>query len=317
MGSGAREQEAPFHRPVLVEVVLAHMEPASEGEIMDCTVGGGGHSLALLERYPGCRVVAVDRDPAALEAARMALKDYSDRVRFVNARYDEAARALEPAGTRLSGALVDLGVSTYQLDSDDRGFTFRPDAPLDMRMAGAASDGPTAADLLNTLSEHELGRVFREYGEEPRWRRLAKAVSLLRGDRPFRVAADLVAAIGKAYRRPPRTKEKARVFQALRIEVNQEMESLAAALPSLRDGLLPDGVLTVISYESLADRMVKRAFADWSRDCVCPPGLPTCVCGGVAIGGLVNRKVVRPDASEVNDNPRARSARLRSWRKAA
>jgi 16S rRNA (cytosine1402-N4)-methyltransferase len=312
-----REQDSPFHRPVMVEAVLDHMEPARDGEIMDCTVGGGGHSLALLERYPGCRIIAVDRDPTALEAARMALKDYSDRVRFVEARYDDAARALGPAGSRISGALLDMGVSTHQLDSTERGFTFRSEAPLDMRMAGAAGHEPTAADLLNTMSEDELGRVFREYGEEPQWRRLAKAVSLLRGDRPFRVAADLVEAMGKAYRRPPRTKEKARVFQALRIEVNREIEALDAALPALRDALLPDGVMTVISYESLADRTVKRAFAEWSRDCVCPPGLPTCVCVGVALGALVNRKVLRPDETEVSENPRARSARLRSWRKAA
>lgn len=311
------ERDLPFHRPVLVEVLLDHLEPAGEGEIMDCTVGGGGHSLALLERYPRCRIVAVDRDPAALEAARMALKDHADRVRFIEARFDEAVASLGHEESSLAGALVDLGVSTHQLDADARGFTFRPEAPLDMRMAGAVSETPSAADLLNTMSAEELGRVFREFGEEPQWRRLAKAILLLRGDRPFRVAGDLIQAMGKAYRRPPRVKEKARVFQALRIEVNREMEALERALPALRDALRPAGVMTVISYESLADRTVKRAFAEWSRDCICPPGLPTCVCGGVALGALVNRKVVRPSETEVGENPRARSARLRSWRKAA
>ncbi len=311
------ERGEAFHRPVMVEEVLAHLEPAGDGEIMDGTVGGGGHSRALLERYPACRIVAVDRDPIALEAARMALEEYRDRVSFVEARFDEAAIEIGEAGPSLSGALLDLGVSGHQLDVDERGFSFRDEAPLDMRMAGGRWGEPTAADLLNTLGEAELGVIFRDYGEEPRWRRLARAVVLLREDRPFRLAEDLVEATGKGLRRSPTAKDKARVFQALRVAVNQELEALRAGLLALADALLPGGVVSVISYESMSDRTVKQTFGEWSRECVCPPGLPTCVCRGEALGAVVVKRVLRPSDTEVQQNPRARSARLRSWRKAA
>ena len=293
------------------------MEPAGHGEILDGTVGGGGHSLALLERYPECRILAVDRDPEALAAARATLASHGDRVRFVEARFDHAAESFVAERAALSGALLDLGVSGHQLDRDSRGFTFRPGAPLDMRMGGAGSGAVTAAMLLNEADEGELLRLFREFGEEPQARRLARAVTLLRGDRPFRTAEDLVEAMAKAYRRPPLAKEKARIFQALRIEVNHEMESIDRALPALRDALLPGGVLAVIAYHSLEDRRVKHAFRDWSSGCICPPGLPVCGCGVEPTGAVVTRQAVRPSDAEVEANPRSRSARLRAWRKAA
>jgi 16S rRNA (cytosine1402-N4)-methyltransferase len=306
-----------FHRPVLVEELLGHMESAREGEIMDGTVGGGGHSLALLQRYPRCRIVAVDRDPEAIAAARAALSAYRDRTRFIEAPFDVAAAMLAEKGPHLSGALLDLGVSTHQLDLDERGFTFRDDAPLDMRMSGAGSEEPTAADLLNTLGGTELERIFRDNGELRQWRRLAGAVVLLRRDRPFERADHLIEALAKALRRGPTPQEKAKAFQALRLEVNREVASLESALPDLREALLPGGVVTVIAYESLSDRVVKNAFRDWSESCVCPPGLPVCACGRVALGSPVNRKAIRPTDAEVEENARARSARMRSWRKAA
>jgi 16S rRNA (cytosine1402-N4)-methyltransferase len=305
------------HEPVMVREVVTLMEPAGRGEIMDGTVGGAGHALALLERYPECRILAVDRDPEALAAARARVGPHASRVRFFEGGFDDASRAAASAGPTLSGALLDLGVSAHQLDRDARGFTFRPEAPLDMRMEGPAGHGPTAAELLNTLDESELRRIFRELGEEPQARRLAKAVTLLRGDRPFRVAGDFLEAMGKAFRRPPTIKEKARCFQALRIEVNREIEALDAALPALKEALLPGGILAVISYHSLEDRRVKQAFQAWSRSCVCPPELPVCVCGGKASGELLTRRVVSPGEAEVETNPRARSAKLRAWRKAA
>jgi 16S rRNA (cytosine1402-N4)-methyltransferase len=186
-----------------------------------------------------------------------------------------------------------------------------------MRMGGTTGRGPTAADLLNEASEDDLRRIFREHGEVRQSGRLAKAVTLLRSDRPFRTAGDLVEAIGKAFRRPSTASEKAQVFQALRIEVNRELESLDAALPRVKDALLPGGVLAIISYHSLEDRRVKRAFREWSRACVCPPRLPVCVCGGKAEGELLTPRAVRAGQAEVERNPRARSARLRGWRKAA
>jgi len=315
MGTG--EAEGTYHEAVLVREAVELLEPAGRGEIMDGTVGGGGHSLALLERYPECRILAVDRDPEALTAARHRLAVHGARVRFLAARFDEAARLAGVSGPTLSGALLDLGVSGHQLDRDARGFTFRPDAPLDMRMSGAEEGTPTAADLLNERDESDLRRIFRELGEERRAGRLAKAVTLLRGDRPFRVAGDLVEALGKAFRRPPTPQEKARAFQAVRIEVNRELESLDEALPALREALLPDGVLVVISYHSLEDRRVKHTFQDWSGRCTCPPGLPVCACGVRSTGRVLTPRVIRPSAGEVEVNPRARSARLRAWRKAA
>jgi len=254
-------------------------------------------------------------------------------VRYLQARFDHAAESLLAQGESISGALLDLGVSGHQLDLDSRGFTFRPGAPLDMRMGGGGSDEGngavsgersgegsaevTAAELLNEADESELLRLFREFGEEPQARRLARAVTLLRGDRPFRTAENLVEAMAKAYRRPPLAKEKARIFQALRIEVNREMESIDRALPALRDALLPGGILAVIAYHSLEDRRVKHAFRDWSSGCICPPGLPVCGCGVEPAGAVVTRQAVRPSEVEVEVNPRSRSARLRAWRKAA
>ena len=306
-----------YHEPVLVQEVLDLLELAERGEIMDGTVGGGGHARALLERFPACRLLAVDRDPEALNETRTVLAPYVDRVRFVEARFDAVAREAAADGPSLSGALLDLGVSARHLDDEARGFSFRPDAPLDMRMSGPGGEEETAAEILNRASEDELRRVFREQGEVPRAGRLAKAVTLLRRDRPFRMAADLVQAIQKALGRPPRPRESARVFQALRIEANRELESLEAALPYMKDALLPGGVLAVISYHSLEDRRVKEKLAAWSRGCVCPPDLPVCACGREPEGTILTRRVIRPTPAEVERNPRARSARLRGWRKAA
>jgi 16S rRNA (cytosine1402-N4)-methyltransferase len=306
-----------YHRPVLVDEVVALLAPAAEGEILDGTVGGGGHAEALLTAYPACGVLAVDRDPEALEEARRRLARFGDRVRFLRARFDEAAAGAGLAGPVLSGALLDLGVSSRQIDAPERGFAFRPGAPLDMRMEGGEGGRQTAAGILNQWEEEELKQLFRRYGEEPRARFLAREVVRRRGETPFRLAEDLVEAMEAAFRRPPAIKEKARVFQALRIQVNDEMGALERALPALRDALVPGGVLVVISYHSLEDRPVKNTFREWSRNCVCPPELPICVCRGEALGETLTRSVVRPSDAEVARNPRSRSARLRAWRKAA
>lgn len=306
-----------YHRPVLVDEVVALLAPAAGGEILDGTVGGGGHAEALLTAYRACRVLAVDRDPEALDEARRRLAPFGDRVRFLRARFDEAAGGAGLAGPVLAGALLDLGVSSRQIDASERGFAFRSGAPLDMRMEGGEGGGQTAADILNQWEEEDLKQLFRRYGEEPRARFLAREVVRRRGEAPFRVAEDLVEAMGTAFRRPPAIKEKARVFQALRIHVNDEMGALERALPALKDALVPGGVLVVISYHSLEDRPVKNTFREWSRSCICPPELPICVCRGEALGETLTRSVVRPSDVEVARNPRSRSARLRAWRKAA
>jgi len=305
-----------YHLPVMVHEIVELLAPAGEGVILDGTVGGGGHSAAILARYPACSLIAVDRDPEAIAAAGMALKPFGGRVEFRQGRFDEVLSELVREGRSLGGALFDLGVSGHHLDEDARGFTFRPRAPLDMRMSGGALGGPTAADLLNTAREEELQEIFRA-GEEPQFRRLAKAVALLRQDRPFLESEDLVQAMAKAFRRSPDMGDRARVFQALRIAVNQELESLDRALPLVRDLLHPGGVLLILTYHSLEDRRVKQAFRSWADPCVCPRGLPVCACGRTPYGEPIHRKGLRPSSEEVERNSRARSATLRSWRRAA
>ena len=306
---------AAYHEPVLVREVLDLLDPR-DGLYLDGTVGGGGHALALLERCPACRLLAVDRDPEALERAREALAPWRDRVRFLHARFDAAVSDAEVRDRGLHGALLDLGVSSRQLDDDARGFAFRQGVALDMRM-DAASDEPTAADLLNEAEEAELSRIFREWGEEPRARKLAREVVKRRRTAAFRTSDDLVGALSAAVGRAPTMQEKARVFQALRIAVNRELEALDAALNGVREALVDGGVLAVLAYHSLEDRAVKHAFREWSRSCVCPPGLPVCRCRGRALGRTLTRKPVEASAAEVEANPRARSARLRAWRKTA
>ncbi|MDT8367824.1 MAG: 16S rRNA (cytosine(1402)-N(4))-methyltransferase RsmH [Longimicrobiales bacterium] len=303
-----------YHVPVLAMEAIDFLLERGAGLFLDATVGGGGHALLLLERCPECRVLAVDRDPEAIATARRRLDRYRDRVRFLATRFDRATDDIEVRDRGLDGALLDLGVSSHQLDEEDRGFTFRRGAPLDMRMT---PEGPTAADLLAEASEEELARIFREYGEERHARRLARAIVRQRRQAPITTSDVLVGVIDSALRGRVEVQDRARIFQALRIAVNGEIDALEAALPVIRDRLNEDGVLVVIAYHSIEDRIVKNAFRDWSRSCVCPPGLPICVCRGVPLGETLTRRPVRPSEDEVERNPRARSARLRAWRKAA
>jgi 16S rRNA (cytosine1402-N4)-methyltransferase len=300
-----------YHAPVLVEEVVRRLEPARGGLYFDGTVGGGGHSEAILESGPAARVLGVDRDPDALRAAAARLAAYGSRFEVRAGDYGEVAERLE---VELAGALLDLGVSSHQIDALERGFTFREGAPLDMRMGGT---GRTAADILNDYEEDELVRVLREYGEERRAWPLVRRIVARRRSEPFRTSDDLVAVLESVYGHRLGPQDKARVFQALRIEVNDELTALDRALPALREALAPGGVFVVIAYHSLEDRRVKNAFREWSRRCVCPPDLPVCVCRGAPLGETLTRKVVRPTELEVERNPRARSARLRAWRKAA
>ena len=226
----------------------------------------------------------------------------------MEARFDDAPSDPEVRDRGLDGALLDLGVSSHQLDDDARGFAFRRGVALDMRMNG--SGGSDAKRFLAEATEDRLAQVFREFGEEPRARRLAREVVKRRATEPLATSDDLVAALSVSLGRSPSAKEKARVFQAVRIAVNEEMDALERALPAIRDVLKEGGVMVVIAYHSIEDRAVKNAFREWSRSCVCPPELPMCVCRGRALGTTLTRKVLRPTAEEVDLNPRARSARL-------
>jgi 16S rRNA (cytosine1402-N4)-methyltransferase len=308
-----------YHVPVMAQEVVEAFAPAGDGVILDGTAGGGGHAEALLRAYPECRVVAVDRDPEAIASAGRRLEGFGDRVRFVQARFDEGARTVgaEEEEEGLAGTLLDLGISSRHIDAVERGFTHRDEAPLDMRMDASDAGAPTAADLLNSWPEEELAHLFRRLGEEPRGRALAREVVRRREEAPFRTAGELNEALAAVYRRPPLAREKARVYQALRIQVNGELDALRAALPIVRDALRPGGVFAVLAYHSLEDREVKNHFREWSRSCICPPELPICRCRGRALGTLVTRSPLRPTDEEVARNPRARSARFRIWRKAA
>jgi 16S rRNA (cytosine1402-N4)-methyltransferase len=271
--------------------------------------------LALLER--GASVTGIDRDPEAIGSAEERLREFARAGRFRAHLANYADIDGEPAlaGARFDGILVDLGVSSHQLDDAARGFSFRPGAPLDMRMGvGARRD---ARDFLNTSDEGELAFVFREYADERRALRLAREVVRRRGTRPFETSDDLVGAIRGAL--GPRTGpgDFARLFQAVRIAVNDELTGLERALPALRDRLVPGGTLVVISYHSGEDRLVKTAFRDWSASCICPPRQPVCTCRGHALGTTLTRRSVVASEAESAHNPRARSARLRAWQSAA
>jgi 16S rRNA (cytosine1402-N4)-methyltransferase len=304
--------DSAYHAPVLADEIVELFSKARN--ILDCTLGGGGHSAALLAS--GADVTAIDRDPQAITEARERLSQYEveERFRVILGNFAEADRLLPHAHQKFDGILADLGVSSHQFDDEMRGFTFRQGSRLDMRMNDAS--GASAADILNESSEEELSRLFREYGDEPKARRLAREIVRRRGNRPFETSDDLVGAIRATSGPRSGPGDFARIFQALRIAVNDEMHSLEAALPVLRDKLEDNGVLAVISYHSGEDRIVKHAMREWSLDCICPPKQLQCTCRGKALGTLISRKAITAGDDEIARNPRARSARLRAWRKA-
>lgn len=309
------EFSSAYHAPVMVEEVMDALRPERGGTYLDGTLGGGGHAEALLTRGSEAKLIGVDRDPDALAEAGRRLERFGDRVRLVRSPFAQAVEAAGVGEGSLDGVLLDLGISSHQVDEAARGFTFREGAPLDMRMAQSTAGEPTAADLLNELDEAELADLFWRYAEEKRSRMLARVIVEMRGRAPFATSDHLLEAIGRAMPRAD-AGDRARIFQALRIAVNREIEQLEAALPAFRDALAPGGVLAVLSYHSLEDRPVKNAFRDWSTACTCPPGLPVCICGSVAKGESITRKAVTASKEEVAANVRARSARLRAWRHA-
>jgi 16S rRNA (cytosine1402-N4)-methyltransferase len=308
--------QSAYHAPVLAREVLALL--AGCRRVLDGTLGGGGHAEALL-RAGAELVVGVDRDPDARAAAGARLAEFAAQGRFViiAANYADLDQAADLPAVPFDGILLDLGVSSHQLDQSARGFTFREGAPLDMRMESDSITGTdSAADLLTYADERTLARIFRDYGDEPRGARLAREIVRRRAVRPFQTSDDLVGAIRGAL--GPRTdaSDFARLFQAVRIAVNDELEGLERALPALRDRLSPGGTMAVIAYHSGEDRLVKHAFRNWSAECVCPPRQPVCTCRGRALGETLTRRAITAGAAETAANPRARSARLRAWRSA-
>ena len=301
------ESTQAFHQPVLLAPVLE----AARGveRVVDATLGDGGHAEAFLAG--GATVLGIDRDPDAIRIA-------SGRLGHTGISYLEAAFASPEALAAIAEfepllILLDLGVSSRQLDQTDRGFTFRPGAPLDMRME---QSGATAAELLNTADKDTIRAWLADWGDEPRAHRLAGEIVRRRERQPFAVSDDLVNAIRAVLGSQSGPDDFARIFQVLRIAVNGELEGLAEALPALRDAIPPSGTLAVISYHSGEDRIVKHTFHEWSRSCVCPSEQPVCTCRGKPLGVAAPRGGIVPGPEEIAANPRARSARLRLFRRA-
>ena len=282
--------------------------------VLDGTLGGGGHSAALIAA--GAHVTALDRDPEAIATARvrLAAAEYAGTFTPLLANFAEIERVPALAGKTFDGILLDLGVSSHQLDDARRGFSFREGSPLDMRMGDDAT--MTAAEWLNESDEPALAWAFREWADEPKAMRLSRVIAKRRANAPLETADDFVGAIREALGARSGPGDFARLFQAVRIAVNGELTALERALPVLRDRLALGGVMAVIAYHSGEDRLVKHAFRAWSEDCICPPKHPICTCGGDhALGEVVTKRAVTAGEAEASRNARARSARLRGWRR--
>lgn len=297
--------------------VLAYLKPERGGSFVDGTVGGGGHAEALLDRGPTLRLVGVDRDASAIAASRQRLSRFGSRVTLIHADYRSIKEILAGLGTGgVAGLLLDLGVSSHQLDSPGRGFSYQHPAPLDMRMD--LSQPVTAAQLVNSATEQELARIIATFGEEKWARRIARQLVARRQVAPLETTGDLVEAIKAAI--PARARREGphparRTFQALRIAVNQELSGLDVAIHDAIDVLEPGGRVCILAFHSLEDRVVKHVFRQRAGACTCPPGLPTCVCGTRRDLSILTRRARRPGDGEVADNPRCRSVRLRAAEK--
>jgi 16S rRNA (cytosine1402-N4)-methyltransferase len=309
------------HLPVLAEEVLAMLAPRSGSLQIDASLGGGGHTERILEAAnPDGRLLGLDADPAAIARVERRLRPvFGDRLVLRQANFRELAEVAPAAGFEaVDGTLFDLGLSSFQLADTERGFGFRAGGPLDMRFD--TGRGVPAAELLATLDAAELTALFRRYGEEPKAGRIARAIVDARRTTPIATAEELAALVERVVPANPRqtgrsgrrTHPATRVFQALRIAVNEELEALEAGLAAAVDLLRPGGRLVVLSYHSLEDRIVKRFLAAERRGCVCPPELPVCVCGRNPRLRLLTRKSITPTPEEVAANPRSRSARLRA-----
>ena len=298
------------HIPVLLNECLTGLAIDPAGTYLDGTAGGAGHSTQIAKRLTTGRLISLDQDPDAVATAAARLKGLPAQV--VQANFRETARVLDELEIPfINGALLDLGVSSHQLDDAERGFSYHADAPLDMRMS---QQGPTAADLVNTLDREELTRILRDYGEEPYAWQIAGHIVEARETAPIETTLQLADIVASAMPPAERRKNKnpsRRTFQALRIAVNHELDALEEGLDTIFDHLAPGGRLCVITFHSLEDRLVKNKFRRWSTACTCPPEFPVCVCGGKAKAKLITRKPIEADQQELEENRRSRSAHLR------
>lgn len=302
------------HKPVLLRECIEGLHIRPGFTYVDCTTGGGGHSYEIARRLSGdARLICLDRDTDALSAAKTRLKDFSDKITFVHTNFSDLGEILDKLQVNnLGGVLADLGCSSYQFDTPERGFSYMHDAPLDMRMD--TDSGLTAYDVVNTYGEDELQRILYEYGEEKFAPKIAKEIARAREITPIRTTFELADLIKKAL--PAAAKiggphPAKRSFQAIRIEVNHELDAISPALKAAAERMVTGGRIAVISFHSLEDRCVKNTFADLARGCTCPRDFPVCVCGRKPIVNLITRKPILPSEEELEENPRARSAKLR------
>ena len=305
------------HISVLLSESVDSLNVKDGGIYADGTLGGGGHSEEILKRSRDCRLIGIDRDREAINAASARLSPYSDRVTYVNDNYANIKSILESLGVdKLDGAVLDLGVSSYQLDNGERGFSYMKDAPLDMRMN--RDDSKSAYDVINTYSESELTDIFFRYGEEKWSKRIASFIVNKREKKPIQTTLELSEIIMAAI--PQGAREKGshpakRVFQAVRIEVNKELELLKNAVLDFVSCIKPGGCLAVITFHSLEDRIVKQAFSELATGCTCPKDFPICVCGKQPVIKVITKKPILPTEREQVENSRSKSAKLRVARK--
>ena len=306
------------HTSVLLEEVLDNLAIRPDGIYVDGTLGGGGHSYHILERLTaGGRLIGIDQDTDAIAAASERLSEFSGAVTIVHDNYEHIGEVLRDLGIgKVDGILLDLGVSSYQLDNPERGFTYRTDAPLDMRMDRSSS--LSAKEIVNTYPEEELTRILREYGEERCAARIASNIVKARSKKPLETTGELSAIVRASI--PARMREKGgnpdkRTFQAIRIACNRELDVLRDSLDEMIDLLTPGGRLCVITFHSLEDRIVKNAFKRNENPCTCPPEFPVCVCGKKSKGRVITRKAIAPTARELEVNRRSASAKLRVFEK--
>jgi len=305
------------HKSVLLDETIENLKIKPDGIYVDGTLGGGGHSYEIAKRLNGGRLIGIDQDEAATFAAGEYLSEFKDKVTIVRNNYSNMKQVLQDLGiNQVNGILLDLGVSSYQLDTIERGFSYKEDAPLDMRMD--TRNDKTAKDIVNGYSEMRLYQVIRDYGEDKFAKNIAKHIIRMRTEKPLETTFELIEAIKAAIPMKLRVNTghpAKKTFQAIRIELNQELEVLKETLADMIDLLAPEGRLCIITFHSLEDRIVKSCFRTNENPCTCPPNFPVCICGKKPTGTMISRKPILPSEEEILYNKRSKSAKLRVFEK--